>query len=174
MLSEVGFGSAPRAGFPGEGAGSLRAYAGWRPIEQATMSYGHGISVSLLQLARAYMMFASDGEMRPVTLLRRDARGRGHARDVGRHRAAGAQHAGTGGAARRHRAAGADRRLPRGGKTGTAHKLDGASYAPDKYVSSFVGLAPASEPRLIVAVMIDEPGAGSTTAARSPRRCSAA
>ena len=113
MLSQVGFGTLPHAGFPGEGAGRLRPYASWRPIEQATMAYGHGISVSLLQLARAYMVFASDGETRPLTLVRREFAGETDARDVRGHRATGAQDARAGGATRRHRAARANRRLPR-------------------------------------------------------------
>ena len=73
IFNQVGFGVLPRSGFPGEGAGKLRAYRSWRPIEQATMSYGHGISVSLLQLAHAYLVFAGDGEIRPLSLLKRDA-----------------------------------------------------------------------------------------------------
>lgn len=160
MLNQVGFGAAPRAGFPGEGSGRLRPYAGWKPIEQATMAYGHGISVSLLQLARAYMVFASDGEIAPLTLLRREGA-------IEPTRVMSAETAQQirkmlelvvlpGGTAPRAQVAG----YRVAGKTGTAHKLDGASYAADKYVSSFVGLAPASAPRLIVAVMIDEPGGG--------------
>lgn len=160
MFSQVGFGTAPRAGFPGEGSGRLRPHAGWKPIEQATMAYGHGISVSLLQLARAYLPFAGDGEMRPVTLLQREAPAEPTrvmsaetAQQVRRMLELAVQ---PGGTAPRAQIVG----YRVGGKTGTAHKLVGASYAPDKYVSSFVGLAPASAPRLIVAVMIDEPGAG--------------
>ncbi len=160
MLSHVGFGSVPHAGFPGEGSGRLRPFASWKPIEQATMAYGHGISVSLLQLARAYMVFASDGEIRPLSLLRRE----GMAESTRVMSAETAQQIRKmlelvvlpGGTAPRAQVAG----YRVGGKTGTAHKLEGASYAADKYVSSFVGLAPASAPRLIVAVMIDEPTAG--------------
>ena len=160
MLSQVGFGTVPHAGFPGEGSGRLRPYAGWKPIEQATMAYGHGISVSLLQLARAYMAFASDGELRPLSLLRRE----NMAEPTRVMSAETAQQIRKmlelvvlpGGTAPKAQVAG----YRVGGKTGTAHKLDGASYAADKYVSSFVGLAPASAPRLIVAVMIDEPTAG--------------
>ena len=160
MLSQVGFGTVPHAGFPGEGSGRLRPYAGWKPIEQATMAYGHGISVSLLQLARAYMAFASDGELRPLSLLRRE----NMAEPTRVMSAETAQQIRKmlelvvlpGGTAPKAQVAG----YRVGGKTGTAHKLDGASYAADKYVSSFVGLAPASAPRLIVAVMIDEPTTG--------------
>lgn len=157
LFNKVGFGAVPKSGFPGEVAGRLRAYAGWKPIEQATMSYGHGISLSLLQLARAYTLFATDGVMRPVTLLKRDTPEEGTpvvspvtAREV-RHMLEMVTQAG--GTAPRAQIPG----YRVAGKTGTAHKLEGRGYAHDKYVSSFVGFAPASAPRLIVAVMIDEP-----------------
>ena len=160
VFSAVGFGTAPRSGFPGEAAGRLRAYASWRPIEQATMSYGHGISVSLLQLARAYMVFATDGELRPVTLLPHDGPAEGTrvispetARAVRRMLEMAVQ---PGGTAPRAQVTG----YRVAGKTGTAHKIEGGGYAVDKYISSFVGIAPVSAPRLIVAVMIDEPSAG--------------
>src|ERR671914_2164090 len=72
LFSRVGFGTVPDSGFPGEVSGRLRAHATWKPIEQATMSYGHGISVSLLQLARAYTIFATDGSLVPLTLVKRE------------------------------------------------------------------------------------------------------
>jgi cell division protein FtsI (penicillin-binding protein 3) len=160
LFNQVGFGTPPRSGFPGEVSGKLRAHASWRPIEQATMSYGHGISVSLLQLARAYLIFATDGELRPATLVRREAPAEtiqviapATARAVRRMLEMAAQ---PGGTAPRAQVTG----YQVAGKTGTAHKLEGRHYAPDKYVSSFVGFAPASRPRLVVAVMIDEPTAG--------------
>ena len=160
LLSRVGFGVPPQSEFPGEVSGRLRAYKTWRPIEQATMSYGHGISVSLLQLARAYTIFATDGELKPVTLLKRDAAVAGTtviapatAQAVRKMLEMAVQ---PGGTAPRAQVTG----YRVAGKTGTAHKLNGKGYAPDKYISSFVGFAPASNPRLIVAVMIDEPSAG--------------
>lgn len=160
LFNHVGFGVPPRSGFPGEVSGKLRAYASWRPIEQATMSYGHGISVSLLQLARAYLIFATDGELRPVTLVRREASAEttqvvspATAQAVRRMLEMAVQ---PGGTAPRAQVTG----YRVAGKTGTAHKLEGRGYAPDKYVSTFVGFAPASSPRLVVAVMIDEPSAG--------------
>ena len=160
LFNHVGFGVPPRSGFPGEVSGKLRAYASWRPIEQATMSYGHGISVSLLQLARAYLIFATDGELRPATLVRREAPAETvqvitpeTAQAVRRMLEMAAQ---PGGTAPRAQVTG----YRVAGKTGTAHKLEGRHYAPDKYVSSFVGFAPVSRPRLVVAVMIDEPRAG--------------
>ena len=160
VFSRVGFGAPPHSGFPGEVSGRLRAYASWRPIEQATMSYGHGISVSLLQLARAYLVFATDGEFKPVTLIKREGPVHGEqaiapetARQIRRMLEMAVSPGGTAPRAQiiGYRVA---------GKTGTAHKLEGASYAPNKYVSAFIGFAPASAPRLIVAVMIDEPSAG--------------
>jgi len=160
LFNQVGFGVPPRSGFPGEVSGKLRAAASWRPIEQATMSYGHGISVSLLQLARAYLIFATDGELKPATLVRREAPAESvqvispaTARAVRRMLEMAVQ---PGGTAPRAQLTG----FRVAGKTGTVHKLEGRSYAADKYVSSFVGFAPASRPRLIVAVMIDEPTAG--------------
>ena len=160
VLSAVGFGTPPHSGFPGEVGGRLRDYRTWRPIEQATMSYGHGISVSLLQLARAYTVFSNDGVLQPITLFRREAPeagtrviAPGTARAV---RAMLETVVQPGGTAVRAQVTG----YRVAGKTGTAHKLDGGTYAPDKYVSSFVGMAPASAPRLLIAVMIDEPSDG--------------
>ena len=160
IFSKVGFGTQPRSGFPGEVSGKLRAYASWRPIEQATMSYGHGISLSLLQLARAYLVFASDGEIKPVTVVKLDTPAVA-TRVVSAETALQVRRmlelvVQPGGTAPRAQITG----YRVAGKTGTAHKLDGATYAPNKYVSSFIGFAPASAPRLIVAVMLDEPGAG--------------
>ena len=160
LLDRVGFGLAPRSGFPGEVSGKLRAHATWRPIEQATMSYGHGISVSLLQLARAYLIFATDGELKPVTLLRRSdppESVRVISPDTARHVRRMLELAvAPGGTALRAQIAA----YRVAGKTGTAHKIEGTGYAPNKYVSAFVGFAPATAPRVIIAVMIDEPTAG--------------
>ncbi len=159
MFVESGFGAPPRTGFPGEVSGRLRPYRSWRPIEQATMSYGHGISVSLVQLARAYTLFATDGELKPVTLFRTGGEARGQpvlkpatARAIRRMLEMAVQ---PGGTAPKAQVAG----YRVAGKTGTAHKLERGSYT-NKYVSLFVGLAPASDPRIIVAVMVDEPSAG--------------
>jgi cell division protein FtsI (penicillin-binding protein 3) len=153
----VGFGVPPGLDFPGEAAGKLRPYRSWRTIEQATMSYGHGISVSLIQLVRAYSVFARDGELVPLSLLRLQAPPQAQrvlspetARMVRAMLELAVQRGGT---APRAQIAG----YRVAGKTGTAHKQENGSYAPDKYVSSFVGFAPASRPRLAIAVMIDEP-----------------
>ncbi|MET0218128.1 MAG: penicillin-binding protein 2 [Burkholderiales bacterium] len=160
MLSGVGFGILPESGLPGEVAGRLRPYSSWRPIEQATLSYGHGISVSLLQLARAYSVFTGDGELMRLTIVRADTPTTPErvlkpeaAVAVRRMLEMATQ---TGGTAPKAQVTG----YRVAGKTGTAHKLENGGYASDKYVSSFVGFAPASDPRLIVAVMIDEPRNG--------------
>jgi cell division protein FtsI (penicillin-binding protein 3) len=160
LYKRVGFGEAPQLGFPGAAAGKLRHHRSWRPIEQATMGYGHGISVSLVQLARAYTVFARDGELVPLTLVKSGAEASGDkilstetARAVRAMLELAVQPGGTGPRARimGWRVA---------GKTGTAHKLENGGYAAAKYLASFVGFAPASAPRLVVAVMIDEPAAG--------------
>ncbi len=159
MFSNSGFGTPPRTGFPGEVAGRLRPAKSWRPIEQATMAYGHGISVNLVQLARAYTIFATGGELKPVTLFKTSGAVAGRpvlrpeiATEVRRMLEMAVSPGGTAPKAQMpgYRVA---------GKTGTAHKSDGRGYT-DKYVSSFVGFAPASAPRLVVAVMLDEPGTG--------------
>ncbi len=160
MFDNLGFGKSPQLGFPGEVGGRLRAWKNWRPIEQATMSYGHGISVSLIQLARAYTVFARDGDIVPVSLLRTEepvVRGKPvfsaqTARELKAMLELVVQPGGTA-----TQAAVPGYRV--GGKTGTAHKLEGGVYA-NKYISSFVGIAPISNPRLVVAVMLDEPSAG--------------
>ncbi|WP_153145475.1 penicillin-binding protein 2 [Dechloromonas sp. H13] len=160
MFDAVGFGQVPQLGFPGEVTGRLRPWKNWRPIEQATMSYGHGISVSLIQLARAYSVFARDGDLIPLTLLKVDQPAVHGvpvftAQTAREMRAMLEMAAGPEGTAPKARVPG----YRVGGKTGTAHKLVGGAYA-NKYVSAFVGFAPVSDPRLIVAVMIDEPSAG--------------
>jgi len=160
MFDQAGFGSPPRLGFPGEAGGKLRPYKSWRPIEQATMAYGHGISVSLLQLARAYTIFARDGELMPLSLVRVDTPLTGKqvvaAATAHKLRDMLELAVAPGGTAPRARVMG----YRVAGKTGTAHKEENGGYAAHKYVSSFVGFAPASDPRLVIAVMLDEPSAG--------------
>ena len=159
MFRRVGFGTPPELGFPGAAAGKLRDYHTWRPIEQATMAYGHGLSLSLVQLARAYTIFARDGELVPLSLVKAGADVSGDkvistqtAREVRAMLELAVQPGGTGPRARimGYRVA---------GKTGTAHKEENGRYAANKYIASFVGLAPASAPRIVVAVMVDEPRA---------------
>lgn len=159
MFTSVGFGQQPKVGFPGAVAGRVRPFKSWRPIEQATMSYGHGISVSLLQLAHAYMIFARDGEIIPVTFQR--SSDQPIAQRVISEKTARATRgmlemaAGPTGTAPQAQVPG----YRVAGKTGTAYKIEKGKYVK-KYVSSFAGFAPVSDPRIIVAVMLDEPSAG--------------
>ncbi|MDC1311622.1 penicillin-binding protein 2 [Burkholderiales bacterium] len=161
ILSNSGFGKSPKLRFPGGATGSLRSPEKWRAIDQATISYGMGVSASLLQLARAYSIFARDGVLIPVTFEKRAQTvegnrviSKGTARAVLKMLEAVTHEKGTGFSASipGYRVA---------GKTGTAKVAFGGSYARGKYRSSFVGIAPVSNPRLIVAVMVDEPSAGS-------------
>jgi cell division protein FtsI (penicillin-binding protein 3) len=160
MYTQVGFGQKPQVPFPGAVSGRLRAPKTWKPIEQATMSYGYGLSVSLFQLARAYSVFARDGELVPVTLLKSQGPAAGlrvldvrHAQEV---RQMLHMTVGPGGTAPKAQTVG----YSVGGKTGTAHKQEGRGYADKKYRGFFVGIAPIEQPRIVVAVMIDEPSAG--------------
>ncbi|MFZ6725384.1 peptidoglycan D,D-transpeptidase FtsI family protein [Undibacterium sp. MH2W] len=159
LFTSVGFGQQPKFGFPGAVAGRLRNYKNWRPIEQATMSYGHGISVSLIQIARAYMIFARDGDMIPLTFQKSVEAPKGQRiisqRTVMEMRSMMESVTQPGGTATQARVPG----YRVAGKTGTAHKIEGGRYV-NKYVGDFVGFAPVSNPRVIVAVMIDEPTTG--------------
>lgn len=221
MFTAVGLGQKPQLGFPGAVTGRLRPYKSWRRIEQVTMSYGYGLSASLFQLAHAYTIFARDGELIPISLLKRE--NLGDDREP-LHKVAKANQDGDGerpvlafktafrpGAASPSGASGtswtsadeatsvsSDEIVPIhgtrvisaqtaqavrkmlalvcgpggtapkaqtqgysvGGKTGTAHKVEGRGYAGNKYRAWFVGIAPISKPRIVVAVMVDEPGDG--------------
>ena len=160
MFNRAGFGVIPRVQFPGAVSGKVRPAKGWRPIEQATMSYGYGLSASLLQLARAYTVFGRDGDVVEATFVK--AAGPAFGSQVVHPEVARAMRqmlelaAGPGGTAPKAQTMG----YRVAGKTGTAHKQEGKGYAERKYRASFVGLAPVSSPRLVVAVMIDEPSAG--------------
>lgn len=160
LFSAVGLGQRPQIAFPGAVSGRLRPYKTWRPIEQATMSYGYGLSASLFQLARAYTVFAHDGEVMPVTITRQTQPAAG-VRVVSPETARAVRKmlqmaAGPGGTGPKAQTVG----YSVGGKSGTAHKQEGKGYAEKKYRSWFVGLAPISNPRIVVAVMVDEPNAG--------------
>jgi cell division protein FtsI (penicillin-binding protein 3) len=163
---QYGLGLAPPLPFPGVAAGTLRPWQKWRPVEQATMGYGYGLSTSLLQMAQAYTALAGDGTLRPVALIAGDGNradpNQGQAKP--RVRITSETTAATlrtmleaatleGGTGRRARIE--DHRV--GGKTGTAWKHQGTGYARNKYRSLFVGIAPIDAPRLVIAVMIDEP-----------------
>jgi cell division protein FtsI (penicillin-binding protein 3) len=160
VFNQAGFGRATNIGFPGEASGKLRDFKTWRPIEQATMSYGYGINLTLLQLARAYTIFANGGELMPVSLKKltdipvgQQVFSEKTAQDMLEMMELAVLPGGTAPRAQimGYRVA---------GKTGTAHKSGVGGYQASRYVSSFVGMAPVSNPRLIMAVMIDEPTAG--------------
>lgn len=160
MYSQVGFGQKPQLPFPGAVSGRLRAHKTWRPIEQATMSYGYGLSTSLFQLAHAYSVFARDGELVPVTMIKSNDRAAG-VRVMSPQNASAVRNmlhmvTGPGGTAPKAQTMG----YSVGGKTGTAHKQEGRGYADKKYRGFFVGVAPIDKPRIVVAVMIDEPSNG--------------
>ncbi|MBU6488741.1 MAG: penicillin-binding protein 2 [Burkholderiales bacterium] len=163
MYTSVGLGQAPKVGFPGAAAGRLRPWKSWRRIEQATMSYGYGLSVSLFQLARAYTAIAHDGQLMPLSIFKTDASqpptgpqifSPTTAREVRTMLESVVSTAGTS-----PEAAVPGYRV--GGKSGTAYKHSAHGYDHSKYRASFVGMAPMPNPRIVVAVSIDEPTAGS-------------
>ena len=157
ILTNVGFGQATGSGFPGEASGFLNPYNNWSEVEQANMSFGYGVSTTALQLAQAYMPFATDGLMLPVSFLKVTepvTASRVFSADVARQvrtmLETVVQKGGTGSRAfvEGYRVA---------GKTGTVHKTVVGGYSEDRYLSLFAGMAPASNPRLIAVVIIDEP-----------------
>lgn len=160
LFTELGLGQAPRLAFPGAVPGRVRPYDKWRPIEKATMSYGYGLSVSLIQMARAYTIWARDGDIVPLSFLKTNGPVSGvrvfSSKTVQAMREMLEAAAGPGGTAPRAQVMG----YRVAGKTGTARKIEDGNYV-HKYVGSFVGFAPVSNPRLVVAVMIDEPSANS-------------
>lgn len=163
IFSQAGFGQKPQISFPGAVSGRLRPYKTWRPIEQATMSYGYGLSASLFQMARSYTVFSNDGKIIPVTMLKNSEPAVGvqvlSARTAGQVRKMLQMAAGPGGTGPKAQTIG----YSVGGKSGTAYKQVGKGYGSAgnrKYRGWFVGMAPIEKPRLIVGVMIDEPGAG--------------
>ena len=163
LFTQAGFGQKPQIAFPGAVSGRLRPYKTWRPIEQATMSYGYGLSASLFQMARSYTVFSHDGQIIPVTLTKSTEPAVGvqvlSARTAAQVRKMLQMAAGPGGTGQKAQTIG----YSVGGKSGTAYKLIGKSYGTDKnhkYRGWFVGMAPIDSPRIVVGVMIDEPSAG--------------
>ncbi len=157
VFHEIGFGTATQSGFPGEAVGVLRDFQEWRRLEQATMGFGYGLSVTALQLARAYGVLAADGLLVPVTLLKAESPPRARrvlparvARQV-RHMLEGV--VSDEGTARRAAVPG----YRVAGKTGTVHKSQVGGYASKRYLALFAGMAPASRPALVAVVVIDEP-----------------
>ena len=160
--SALGYGRKPDLAFPGAATGRVRYWKNWKPVEQATMSYGYGLSASLFQMVHSYTAFSHGGEVIPATLLKLDANtpiqgvkvfSDKNARAI---RKMLAMAAGPGGTGQRAQTVG----YSVGGKSGTARKQVGKGYASNKYRAWFTGMAPIESPRLIVGVMIDEPSNG--------------
>ena len=158
----LGYGRRPDVTFPGAAAGRVRPWKNWRPMEQATMSYGYGLSASLFQIAHAYTVFSNDGRVIDATLLKvpegQEPRGvqvfsPENVRAVRRMLRMAVEPGGTGQLAQTEG-------YSVGGKSGTARKQVGKGYSSDRYRAWFTGLAPIGQPRIVVAVMIDEPSAG--------------
>jgi cell division protein FtsI (penicillin-binding protein 3) len=160
LLTDLGFGVPTESGFPGEASGLLTGYRGWNEIETATLAFGYGISVTPLQLAQAYAVLAAGGLKRPVTFLRQDSAPPGKrilpARVANQMLSMLEAVTGPGGTAPAARVAG----YRVAGKTGTVRKSVAGGYADDRYLSVFAGLAPASDPRLVMVVLVNEPGNG--------------
>ena len=156
----LGYGQKPQLQFPGAVTGRLRPWKTWRPVEQATMSYGYGLSASLFQMAQSYTAFAHDGQVISATILKTGEPAVGtqvfSARNAAAVRKMLQMAAGPGGTGQRAQTIG----YSVGGKSGTAHKQVGKGYATNKYRSWFTGMAPIDKPRIVGAVMIDEPSNG--------------
>ncbi|MCA0326129.1 MAG: penicillin-binding protein 2 [Proteobacteria bacterium] len=157
----LGYGQKPELAFPGAAVGRVRPWKNWRPVEQATMAYGYGLSASLFQMAHSYTAFAHDGQVIPATLVKKpDGEVQGtpvfSAKTARSVRKMLQLAAGPGGTGQRAQTVG----YSVGGKSGTAHKQVGKGYASNKYRAWFTGLAPIEQPRVVVAVMIDEPSNG--------------
>jgi len=160
VYTALGYGQKPQIAFPGAVSGRLRPWKTWKPVEQATMSYGYGLSASLFQMAHSYTAFAHDGRVIPATILKSSEPAVGvkvfSAENARAVRKMLQMAAGPGGTGQRAQTVG----YSVGGKSGTAHKQVGKGYASNKYRAWFTGMAPIDKPRIIVAVMIDEPSAG--------------
>jgi cell division protein FtsI (penicillin-binding protein 3) len=159
-FTALGYGQKPQIQFRGAVTGRVRPWKTWRPVDQATMSYGYGLSASLFQMAHSYTAFAHDGRIIPLTMLKSTEPAVGvkvfspeNAQAVRRMLQMAAAPGGTGQLAQTVG-------YSVGGKSGTAHKQVGKGYASDKYRAWFAGMAPIDTPRIIVAVMIDEPSNG--------------
>lgn len=160
VYTALGYGHKPQVQFPGAVTGRLRPWKSWKPVEQATMAYGYGLSASLLQMAHSYTALAHDGEVLPLTILKSNEPAAGvkvfSAQTATSVRKMLQMAAGPGGTGPLAQTIG----YSVGGKSGTAHKQVGKGYASNKYRSWFTGMAPIGKPRIIVAVMVDEPSAG--------------
>ena len=157
MYTKLGYGQAPRFGFPGPTAGRVRPWKSWRPIEYANMAFGHGLSVSLLQMARSYMIFARNGDIIPLSFVKVDEKPVGQQvispKTAAQVRTMLESVVSPEGTASKAQVPG----YRVGGKTGTAEKIVNGHYSRTDNIGYFVGIAPMSKPRFIIAVMIDNP-----------------
>jgi cell division protein FtsI (penicillin-binding protein 3) len=157
VLSRLGFGQITGSAFPGESSGMLSPYNTWSDVEMATMSFGYGLSVTPLQLAHAYSVLANGGVMLPISFLKVEGSVSGKrvlpesiTRQVRKMMETVVSDQGTG-----KRAAIRGYRVL--GKTGTVYKYIRGGYSDDRYLSVFAGIAPASQPRFAMVILIDEP-----------------
>ena len=162
VYTALGYGRKPELDFPGAATGRLRPWKSWKPVEQATMAYGYGLSGSLFQMVHSYTALAHDGSVIPATLLR-STEGQStpglrvfSAKTASEVRKMLHLVTGPGGTGQKAQTVG----YSVGGKTGTARKQQGKGYAAHKYRAWFVGIAPIEQPRIIVGVMVDEPSNG--------------
>ncbi|WP_312511408.1 penicillin-binding protein 2 [Massilia sp.] len=157
MYTKLGFGQAPRYGFPGAAAGRVRPWKTWKPIEYANMAFGHGLSVSLLQMARSYMIFARNGDIIPLSFLKVDEQPVGQQvispKTAAQVRTMMESVVGPEGTASKAQVAG----YRIGGKTGTAEKIVNGRYSRTNNIGYFAGIGPMSNPRFVIAVMVDDP-----------------
>jgi cell division protein FtsI (penicillin-binding protein 3) len=157
LYTKVGYGQAPRFGFPGPTAGRVRPWKSWKPIEYANMAFGHGLSVSLLQMARSYMIFARNGDIIPLSFVKVNEAPVGQQvispKTAAQVRTMLESVVGPEGTASRAQVAG----YRVGGKTGTAEKIVNGRYSRTDNIGYFVGIAPMSKPRFVIAVMVDNP-----------------
>ncbi|QOL49966.1 peptidoglycan D,D-transpeptidase FtsI family protein [Massilia litorea] len=157
MYTKLGYGQAPRFGFPGPTAGRVRPWKSWKPIEYANMAFGHGLSVSLLQMARSYMIFARNGDIIPLSFVKMDERPVGQQvispKTAAQVRTMLESVVSPEGTASKAQVPG----YRVGGKTGTAEKIVNGHYSRTDNIGYFVGIAPMSKPRFIIAVMVDNP-----------------
>jgi cell division protein FtsI (penicillin-binding protein 3) len=160
MYQAIGFGAVTGAKLPGESPGLLRPAARWAVVDQASIAYGYGVSVNALQLARAYGALANDGVLMPASLMRATEPPIGQrvmsAATAAQLRAMLEAATGRGGTGAQAQVA----QFRVAGKTGTAHKLSAAGYAENNFIASFAGFAPASRPRLVMVIMVDDPSSG--------------
>lgn len=159
-FTALGYGQKPRIEFPGAVPGRVRPWKSWRPVEQATMSYGYGLSASLFQMVHSYTAFAHDGSIIQPTMLKNSEAAVGRkvfsAETAAAVRKMLQMAAGPGGTGQKAQTVG----YSVGGKSGTARKQMGKGYAANKYRSWFTGMAPIDKPRIVVGVMVDEPSNG--------------